>query len=180
MASSWAGSSAFFAVVDAPGSGTRRCSHGLRRALRRSELVALDTADVIKKRQGLVATSDDPRPTRRQWGAGWCPPTARIQRRTQHGPWRTGAKPRDEGTLFLIFDRRGRLTQNRLHASAVLRIVRRAVAATGIDLMREVRNARVLGTAVVSAIEAVITSPPAAGACGRRRSEGARSGPPGL
>jgi len=39
----------------------------------------------------------------------------------------------DDGALFLSFDRRGRLTQQRLHPSAVPRIVRRAVAATGMN-----------------------------------------------
>ena len=67
--------------------------------------------------------------------AGGRTPTARSQKRALYAPSRTGATAAriDEGALFLTFDRRGRLTQNRLQPSAVPRIVRRAVKATGID-----------------------------------------------
>lgn len=108
---------------------------GFAAALRRSELVALDTADVIQKRQGLVVnirrSKTDQEAMGRRVGVpyGSNPETCPVRAVED---WCQAARI-DEGALFLTFDRRGRLTQNRLHPSAVPRIVRRAVKATGID-----------------------------------------------
>lgn len=108
---------------------------GFAAALRRSELVALDVPDVDERHEGLVVTirrskTDQERAGRRvgvPYGSN--PDTCPVR---AIDAWRQVARIH-EGALFLTFDRRGRLTQDRLHPSAVARIVQRSVAATGVD-----------------------------------------------
>lgn len=107
---------------------------GFAAALRSSSLVALDTADVIEKRQGLVVnirgSKTDQEAVGRRVGLpygsnpercpvraveDWCQ-AARIDKCPHSSP-----------------DRQGRFTQNRLHPWAVPRIVRRAVKAICIN-----------------------------------------------
>ena len=108
---------------------------GFAAALRRSELVALDIGDVVKRQQGLVVnirrSKTDQEGAGRRVGVPYgsnpltCPVRA-VEAWCQAGRI-------EEDALFLSFDRRGRLTPDRLSPSAIPRIVRRAVAATGAD-----------------------------------------------
>jgi len=108
---------------------------GFAAALRRSELVALDVADVVQRRQGLVLnirrSKTDQEGAGRRVGVPYGSNSETCPVRAVED-WRQAGRI-DEGALFLTFDRRGRITQNRLHPSAVNRIVQRTVAATGID-----------------------------------------------
>ncbi len=61
----------------------------------------------------------------------------------------------DEGPLFLTFDRRGRLTRDRLHPSAVNRIVQRSVAATGVSPARYSAHSLRAGLATAAAAAGV-------------------------
>lgn len=108
---------------------------GFAAALRRSELVALDVADVVPRPEGLVVnirrSKTDQEGAGRKVGVpyGSNPRTCPVRAMEA---WCQAGRI-DEGALFLSFDRRGRQTQARLHPSAVPRIVRRAIAATGAD-----------------------------------------------
>ncbi len=108
---------------------------GFAAALRRSELVALDGADVAERREGLVVnirrSKTDQEGAGRRVGVpyGSNPTTCPVR---SLDAWRQAARIND-GPLFLTFDRRGRLTPDRLHPSAVNRIVQRSVAATGVS-----------------------------------------------
>jgi len=108
---------------------------GFAAALRRSELVALDVNDVVARPEGLVVnirrSKTDQEGAGRKVGVpyGSHPQTCPVR---AVEAWRQAGRI-DEGALFLSFDRRGRQTQQRLHPSAVPRIVPRALAATGAD-----------------------------------------------
>lgn len=104
---------------------------GFAAALRRSELVALDDADVVERREGLVVnvrrSNTDEEAAERRVGVAYGSNRATCLVRTLQA-WCQAARI-DEGPLFLSF-RRGRLIRDRLHPSRVNRIVQRSVAAS--------------------------------------------------
>ncbi len=76
------------------GSGTRRCSSWASPPPFDDRSSSLSTRPTSSRDvRAWWSTSDDPRATRRRWGGGWASPTARIQRRAQYAPSRTGAGP---------------------------------------------------------------------------------------
>lgn len=108
---------------------------GFAAALRRSELVALDRADVAERREGLVVnvrrSKTDQEGAGRRVGVPYGSTPATCPVRALEA-WCQAARI-EEGPLFLTFDHRGRITPNRLHPSAVNRVVQRSVAATGVS-----------------------------------------------
>ena len=109
---------------------------GFAAALRRSELVALDRSDVAERRRGpggsnVRRSKTDQEGAGRRVGVpyGSTPATCPVRALET---WCQAARI-EEGPLFLTFDRRGRITPNRLHPSAVNRVVQRSVAATGVS-----------------------------------------------
>jgi integrase len=108
---------------------------GFAAALRRSELVALDRADIAERREGLVVnvrrSKTDQEGAGRRVGVPYGSTPATCPVRALEA-WCQAARI-EEGPLFVTFDRRGRITPNRLHPSAVNRVVQRSVAATGVS-----------------------------------------------
>ncbi len=109
---------------------------GFAAALRRSELVALDVADVVEESEGLAVTIR--RSKTDQEGEGRVVGIVRGGRGPLTDPvaavrdWRAGAGIA-EGPLFREVDRAGRVGTARLSDKAVVRIVKTAAARIGID-----------------------------------------------
>ena len=130
-------------VLDAMGEGLKDTRDrallliGFAGALRRSELVALDVADIEHVRQGIVLTSR--RSKTDQDGQGrkiaipygrtrWCPVAALDA-------W-LAASGITEGAIFRPVDRHGRVHNARLSGEAVSLVVRERAAAAGLDPAR--------------------------------------------
>jgi integrase len=95
----------------------------------------LDRADIAERREGLVVnvrrSKTDQEGAGRRVGVPYGSTPATCPVRALEA-WCQAARI-EEGPLFVTFDRRGRITPNRLHPSAVNRVVQRSVAATGVS-----------------------------------------------
>jgi integrase len=129
-----------FAALDATGNDMKGLRDrallllGFATACRRSEIVALDRADIERARQGIVITvrrsKTDQNGEGRKIGipfgrTRWCPLTALDQ-------WLDAAGIED-GAIFRRVDRLGRVLAERLSGEAVCLVVRERVAAAGYD-----------------------------------------------
>jgi site-specific recombinase XerD len=104
-------------------------------AFRRSELMALDAADVVVTREGLVVTirrsKTDQEAEGRKIGIPYASHLETCPVRSfQEWLEKSGIK---EGPLFRPIDRFGRMASTRLSAAAVADIVKRYVAAVGLN-----------------------------------------------
>jgi integrase len=130
-------------VLDAMGDGLKAVRDrallliGFAGALRRSELVALDVADIEHVRRGIVLqlrrskTDQDGRGHKLAIPYGrtrWCPVAALDT-------W-LAASEIAEGAIFRPVDRHGRVHHARLSGEAVSLVVRERVAAVGLDPTR--------------------------------------------
>ena len=118
--------------------GFRACDAGFAAALRRSELVALDAADVAEVAEGLVVTLR--RSKTDQEGAGrsiGVPYGSRLPTCPVRAlrAWREVAAI-SAGPLFRPIDRHGNISTARLSDRAVARVVQAAVSAAGFDPAR--------------------------------------------
>jgi integrase len=127
-------------VLDAMGGGLKDIRDravlltGFAGALRRSELISLDVADVARVRRGITLhlrhskTDQDGRGDKIAipYGrSGRCPVLAL-------GAWLTASRI-SEGAIFRSVDRHGRVHGGRLSGEAVSIVVRKRVAAAGLD-----------------------------------------------
>jgi integrase len=129
-----------FRVLDAIGDGMKEARDralllvGFAGGLRRSEIIALNAADIEPVRQGLIVHLR--RSKTDQEGAGrkigipfgrtrFCPVTALQQ-------WRERSRV-TEGPIFRPVDRHGRIAPERLSAEAVSSIIKERVGAAGFD-----------------------------------------------
>jgi len=110
---------------------------GYAGAFRRSELVALDVAHLRFSKQGLyiwiAAAKNDPRKQGRELYVPRLPvgaPRAQLCAVAALERWLEAVG--GEGPIFRTFDLRGRLTEHRLDAGDVARILRRRAAAAGV------------------------------------------------
>jgi site-specific recombinase XerD len=107
---------------------------GFAGCLRRSELVALDVADIAETADGLVLTIRRSKTDQEQAGAmvglayGSYRPTCPVR---SWAAWQEAAALTD-GPAFRGVDRHGRLGTGRLDAGSVARIVQRRVGAAGL------------------------------------------------
>jgi integrase len=108
---------------------------GFAGGFRRSELAALDVADVLPTEEGLVVklrrSKTDPEGKGRDVGIpyGSTPSTCPVRALTA---WKTAAGL-SEGALFRGVDRHGRVGMVRLHKDSVGLVVKRAAEAAGLD-----------------------------------------------
>ena len=108
---------------------------GFAAALRRSELVGLDVADVAEQNDGLVITvrrsKTDQDAVGRRVGVPYGSHPATCPVRAVRA-WRAAAGI-DDGPVFHPVDRHGRVGEARLSGTAVALIVKRAAARVGLD-----------------------------------------------
>ncbi len=111
---------------------------GFAAALRRSELVALDVADVAETAEGLVVTlrrsKTDPEGAGRRIGVPYGSHPATCPVRALRAWTETAGVV--NGPLFVTIDRAGRLGTARASDRAVARAVQRAAQAAGLDPAR--------------------------------------------
>jgi site-specific recombinase XerD len=108
---------------------------GFAGAFRRSELVALDWADIVFGAEGLTITLRGSASDSASWGRKVSIP---FGSRTQQCPvqslaaWREAAGT-SSGPVFCPIDRQGKIGAGRLSDKAVARIVKRAAGLAGLD-----------------------------------------------
>jgi integrase len=118
----------------AAGARPRLLLVGFAAALRRSELVALDLADLRPVPEGevLALCRAARRPTPTAPSPRWRCRTASTPSPARCRPWRAAAGIQD-GAVFLSVTKGGRATATRLSDRDVARVVKAAVAAAGYD-----------------------------------------------
>ena len=130
---------------------------GFAGAMRRSELVGLDVADVVETADGLVVTirrsKTDQEGQGRKIGIPYGSKLATCPVRSLRA-WRARAKIK-EGSLFRQVNRHGKVLEGRLGDRTVALVVKRAVAATGVDAASYAGHSLRAGLATAAAMAGV-------------------------
>ena len=130
---------------------------GFAGAMRRSELVGLDVADVVETADGLVVTirrsKTDQEGQGRKIGIPYGSKLATCPVRSVRA-WKTRAKI-TEGPLFRQVNRHGKVLEGRLGDRTVALVVKRAVAATGVDAASYAGHSLRAGLATAAAMAGV-------------------------
>jgi site-specific recombinase XerD len=130
---------------------------GFAGAMRRSELVSLDVADVIETADGLVVTirrsKTDQEGQGRKVGIPYGSKLATCPVRSLR-VWKVRAKI-TEGPLFRQVNRHGKVLEGRLGDRTVALVVKRAVAATGVDAASYAGHSLRAGLATAAAMAGV-------------------------
>ena len=130
---------------------------GFAGAMRRSELVGLDVADVVETADGLVVTirrsKTDQEGQGRKIGIPYGSKLATCPVRSLRA-WRARAKI-IEGPLFRQVNRHGKVLEGRLGDRTVALVVKRAVAATGVDAASYAGHSLRAGLATAAAMAGV-------------------------
>nr|WP_309690235.1 site-specific integrase [Armatimonas sp.] len=130
---------------------------GFAGAMRRSELVGLDVADVVETSDGLVVTirrsKTDQEGQGRKIGIPYGSKLATCPVRSLRA-WKARAKI-TEGPLFRQVNRHGKVLEGRLGDRTVALVVKRAVAATGVDAASYAGHSLRAGLATAAAMAGV-------------------------
>ncbi|WP_309709653.1 tyrosine-type recombinase/integrase [Armatimonas sp.] len=130
---------------------------GFAGAMRRSELVGLDVADVVEAADGLVVTirrsKTDQEGQGRKIGIPYGSKLATCPVRSLRA-WKVRAKI-TEGPLFRQVNRHGKVLEGRLGDRTVALVVKRAVAATGVDAASYAGHSLRAGLATAAAMAGV-------------------------
>ena len=130
---------------------------GFAGAMRRSELVALDVADVVETADGLIVTirrsKTDQEGQGRKIGIPYGSKLATCPVRSLRA-WKVRAKI-TEGPLFRQVNRHGKVLEGRLGDRTVALVVKRAVAATGVDAASYAGHSLRAGLATAAAMAGV-------------------------
>ncbi len=130
---------------------------GFAGAMRRSELVGLDVADVVETADGLVVTirrsKTDQEGQGRKIGIPYGSKLATCPVRSLRA-WKARAKI-TEGPLFRQVNRHGKVLEGRLGDRTVALVVKRAVAATGVDATNYAGHSLRAGLATAAAMAGV-------------------------
>ena len=130
---------------------------GFAGAMRRSELVGLDVADVVETTDGLVVTirrsKTDQEGQGRKIGIPYGSKLATCPVRSLRA-WKARAKI-TEGPLFRQVNRHGKVSEGRLGDRTVALVVKRAVAATGVDAASYAGHSLRAGLATAAAMAGV-------------------------
>lgn len=130
---------------------------GFAGAMRRSELVGLDVADVVETADGLVVTirrsKTDQEGQGRKVGIPYGSKLATCPVRSLRA-WRVRAGI-TEGPLFRQVNRHGKVLKGRLGDRTVALVVKRAVAATGVDAASYAGHSLRAGLATAAAMAGV-------------------------
>jgi site-specific recombinase XerD len=130
---------------------------GFAGAMRRSELVGLDVADVVETADGLVVTlrrsKTDQEGQGRKIGIPYGSKLATCPVRSLRA-WKARAQI-TEGPLFRQVNRHGKVLEGRLGDRTVALIVKRAVAATGVDAASYAGHSLRAGLATAAAMAGV-------------------------
>lgn len=126
-------------IAEAEGEGTRAIRDrailalGLAAALRRSELVALQVADVAEVNEGIKLTIRHSKTDQEGEGQVIAVPTGKELKPVKRlGDW-LAVRGRAAGPLFLQIDPQGRLTQDAMSDRSVARLIQRYAAKVGLD-----------------------------------------------
>ncbi|WP_395089045.1 tyrosine-type recombinase/integrase [Armatimonas sp.] len=130
---------------------------GFAGAMRRSELVGLDVADVVETSDGLVVTirrsKTDQEGQGRKIGIPYGSKLATCPVRSLRA-WKVRAKI-TAGPLFRQVNRHGKVLEGRLGDRTVALVVKRAVAATGVDVANYAGHSLRAGLATAAAMAGV-------------------------
>ncbi|WP_394793451.1 tyrosine-type recombinase/integrase [Armatimonas sp.] len=130
---------------------------GFAGAMRRSELVGLDVADVVETADGLVVTirrsKTDQEGQGRKIGIPYGSKLATCPVRSVRA-WKARAQV-TEGPLFRQVNRHGKVLEGRLGDRTVALVVKRAVAATGVDAASYAGHSLRAGLATAAAMAGV-------------------------